>query len=290
MMESGMPEYLADPIAIAGSGNVGQALGFLLHRRGARVAAVAGRDAARAHRAAAFIGDGVAAVRYGRLPDYAADILIAVSDSAIESVAEELAGAMTRGTALHTCGARGPEALRALAARGVECGTIHLLQTVPSPERGVASIPGAAFAVGGSGPALAQAERIVRLLDGMPLQIAADARARYHAAAVIASNYVVGLVHAAASAMEAAGVTKAEALRAIAPLARASLENALREGPERALTGPVARGDACTVVSHLKALEDSPALRRLYGAAGRYLLEFAGSRELDCLLRDGDVQ
>ena len=81
--------------------------------------------------------------------------------------------------------------------------------------------------------------------------------------------------------MGQAGIERQAALQAIGPLCRASLENALRVGPEAALTGPVARGDVATVAAHLEALEGAPpAVEALYRAAGRCLLDLARQRGL----------
>ncbi len=284
------------PIALAGGGRIAQALGRLLRERGERVAAVASRDPERAAAAARFVG-GAEPVRYRDLPQYASLVLIAVADEALTSVAEELAGAgMREGAALHTCGACGPEALSALAAGGVSCGTLHPLQTVASPEQGLSSLSGAAFAVTADGPAAAWAERIVTLLNGRVLRIPAGRRPLYHAAAVMASNYVVGLIDAAVVLMAAAGVEEVQALRAIAPLVRASSENALDLGPLKALTGPIERGDVETVQQHLYALREAPAsVLDFYRAAGRHVLALARRRglpearacRLEELLREG---
>ena len=269
-------------IGLAGAGNVARAMGRLLQERGLRVAAVASRDPAHALAAAEFIGGGARPVSYADLPAYAENLLIAVADRAIPFVAETLAGAgMRAGVALHTCGTSGEEALAALAECCVSCGAIHPLQSIASPEQGVRDIPGAAFAISGSPPAVVLAESIATVLEGQVLRVPAGGRAAYHAAAVMASNYVVGLVDAAAMLMEGAGISRAEALRALGPLARTSLENALTTDPAKALTGPIARGDAATVRSHLKALEGAEeAVDALYRAAGLHVLELARARGL----------
>jgi len=273
-------------IGIAGAGRMAQALGRLLVERGEPVAAVASRGESAA-RAAEFIGGGVEAVSYKELPRRAGRILIAVADSAVPAVAETLAEAMAEaglsgGVALHTCGTLGPEALEPLADRGVSCGTIHPLQTVAAPGQGVAALPGSAFAVAGDTEALAWAERIAAILDGEPLRIAPKFRPVYHAAAVMASNYVVTLLDAAVILMGAAGITEDRALRAIAPLAKASLNNAADLGPLRALTGPIERGDSETVALHLNALEKEPeSVRELYRSAGLHALDLARRRGLN---------
>src|SRR5689334_11992311 len=91
--ENSLVTGVENAVGVAGAGNVAQALGFLLARRGIRISAVASRDTAHARRAAAFIGGGALAVPYERLPEYAGDVLIAVSDRAVVAVAERLAEA-----------------------------------------------------------------------------------------------------------------------------------------------------------------------------------------------------
>ena len=261
---------------------MGQALGYLLRERGEFIAAVASRSAERAAEAAAFVGGGAKATAYGELPRHASRILIAIADDAIPGVARVLAEAgMHRGAALHTSGARGPEALAPLATAGVACGTLHPLQTVANPKEGVRALPGAAFAIDGEGDAVAWATQIAALLGGPVLRISAEARPLYHTAAVLASNYLVALMAAAVMLMKEAGVDEPVALRALAPLARTTIENAVELGPAPALTGPVARGDAATVRAHLAALTQAPAMvARLYRAAGLVTLDLARRRGL----------
>lgn len=247
-------DFLGAPIGIAGAGRVAQAVGKLLASRGEPVSFIASRRSEQARHAAAFIGPNVRAVSFAELGQQAGRILIAVPDSALESVAGALG--MASGIVLHTCGAKGPEALSALAKRGIYCGAIHPLQTISDPESGAEALDGVSFAVAGDPVALEWAEHIVRVAKGRVLRIASERRPLYHAAAVMASNYVTALMSAAEELLIAAGVDSEEALPALGPLARTSLENTLRQGPMAALTGPIERGDVATVESHLAALEN----------------------------------
>jgi predicted short-subunit dehydrogenase-like oxidoreductase (DUF2520 family) len=277
-----MPTRSTDPILIAGTGRVAQALGRLLAEHGEPVFAVAGRNPERARAAAQFIGPRVKPAAFDAIPKRAARILIAVSDSAITEVASRLAsGGIARGVALHTCGALGAEALAPLAAAGVSCGALHPLQTYATPEQGLSALPGCLFAVDGDAPARAWAERIARLLGGETLPIPPQHRPLYHAAAVMASNYVVAQIDAAAMLMDAAGIGPEKALRALAPLVEASVANALRLGPVDALTGPVQRGEVSTLMGHAQALDRAPkTVRGLYRAAGLHALDMARRRGL----------
>ncbi len=246
------------------------------------MSAVASRDRARAQAAAAFIGGGAEAVSYPELPRHASRILIAVPDDALAPVAALLAVEMRGGEAVHTCGARGPEALAPLAARGVSCASLHPLQTIANPEQGVANLPGVAFLISGEGPARAWGEQIAALLGGRSLSLPDAAKPLYHAAAVMASNYVTGLMDAAAALLRQAGIPERQALDALGPLVRASVANAIALGPAAALTGPIERGDVATVALHWRALAAAdPTVRELYRSAGRHVLALALRKGLD---------
>lgn len=280
-----------EPIGIAGTGRLAQALGRLLRDRGQPIAAIAGRNPARTASAAAFINNGVLSVSVAELPLHSGRVLISVPDDALESVAHILAAAaQPMKVALHTCGSRGPEALVALETHGTSCATLHPLQTIATPEQGVADLPGSFFGVtgvfgtNGEGDGADWALDIVRLLGGHALRIAPAGRPLYHAAAVMASNYIVTMIDAAVVLMGFAGVPPESALPALAPLIRASVENSLRVGPAAALTGPIERGDVRTVAAHVDALNgaldgalDTPleSVRQLYGQAGLHAIEVA---------------
>jgi predicted short-subunit dehydrogenase-like oxidoreductase (DUF2520 family) len=271
------PDGEQRPIGIAGAGRVAQALGRLLRDAGQPVVAIAGREPERTARAAAFVDQGVAPASFEELPSLATRILLAVPDDALMEVADRLAqGGMAAGIALHTSGARGVSVLEALERRGVSCGVLHPLQTVATPEQGVRALPGSAFAVVGSGAAASWALEIVALLGGRPLRIRPGQQPLYHAAAVMASNYVVALVDAAVILMEEAGIDRPEALRALTPLLTASAANAVALTPAVALTGPIERRDLETIEMHLRALDHAPrTVRELYMSAGRHTVELA---------------
>ena len=268
--------------AIVGTGRVAQALGRLMAQAGTTPIVIAGRTADHAQRAAAVIGPAAKTARIREIPGIADRILIAVVDAAIPSVVDDLAdGGMSGGIALHTSGAHGPRLLDALAVRGVSCGVLHPLQTVASPELGVAALKGASFGVGGDPAAVEWAEQLVEAVEGKALRIRENGFASYHAGAVMAGNAVIAAIDAAVVLLGEAGVDRRDALRAIRPLCLTSAQNALEIGPEAALTGPVQRGDDETVRTHTAALAGSPRyVADLYRASGRALLEIARRRGL----------
>jgi predicted short-subunit dehydrogenase-like oxidoreductase (DUF2520 family) len=266
----------AHTVGIVGTGRLASALGALLSRRGDTVSVIAGRNLEKARKTAHFAGV-KEAVSIPELPPRANHVLIAVSDDALPFVAPSLAAAGLRASiVLHTAAAAGPAALAPLREQGNATGVLHPLQTIPTAERGVDTLPGSAFAYAGDAPATAWANELVVSLGGKPLAIDAQQWGLYHAAAVFASNYHVTLIDSALELLEQTGLSRSVALEALAPLVQASVANTLSLGPERALTGPISRGDTSTVQAHRSALANRPsATRSLYAAAGLRTLALA---------------
>jgi len=275
---------MAEGLWIVGPGRAGLALGLLLHRSGAVASLVyTGRgDRAPAH--PLFAGDAPAA-RYlawrEAPPADVAGILLAVPDDSVAAVATRLAGLdlPDRIPVLHLSGSLGTEVLDPLAAAGHPVGGVHPLCAVADPVEGAERLRGATFGVEGEGAARALAERIVRAAEGTALDLPPGSKAVYHAAAVFASNYVVGLLSVAERLMERAGVPAERARPALADLAAGALENVRSGGPAAALTGPVARGDTETVGRHLARLSGDEGA--LYSLLAREALRLARVRGLD---------
>jgi predicted short-subunit dehydrogenase-like oxidoreductase (DUF2520 family) len=140
--------------------------------------------------------------------------------------------------------------------------SLHPLMTVPVD--GPSQLAGASAAIAGSTPrARGVAHQLALHLGLTPIDVADEDRAAYHAAASIASNFLITLEAAAERLAADAGVERA----ALVPLVRATVENWASLGAERALTGPIARGDAETVSRQRQAIEQrTPELLGLFDA------------------------
>ncbi len=203
-------------------------------------------------------------------------VVLSVPDASLPEVSMVLAaqGEPPPGcVAFHMSGALGTDPLAPLVERGYGVGTIHPLQALADPVLGGEQLEGIYFSVSGEPAALLAARRIVDHLGSSTIMVPVARRPLYHAAAVFASNYLAGLVGVAGRLMAQAGVPEEEALQAILPLARGSLENLGRLGPANALTGPISRGDIETVRLHLRSLQ--PRERKVYSALGLEILKVA---------------
>ena len=230
-------------LAIIGAGRVGRAI-----HRAAQAEGIDSRLAGRDNAAAACAGAEAA--------------LLCVPDDSIEAACEAIAVMPGLRFIGHTSGATGLGALGAAIDRGIAVFGMHPLQTITdeSPE-----LIGAACAISGStSEAVSLAGSLARRLGLHAFEVPDDRRAAYHAAASIASNFLVALEESAAQLLESTGVRDGREL--LAPLVVRTAANWAQLGPA-ALTGPIARGDERTVARHLEAIEaQMPELLDLYRA------------------------
>jgi predicted short-subunit dehydrogenase-like oxidoreductase (DUF2520 family) len=259
-------------VGIIGPGRAGLGLALALRRAGVKVLGVHGRRRKKVPRGLPLsVGGAPPWMREARV------VLLAVRDDSVAPLVAELVRerAVRRGqVVLHLSGALTADVLRPLRRRGAHIGSMHPLMTVSAdPARAARHFHGAAFALEGDAAAVAAARRLARALGGEPVVIRGRDKARYHAGAVFASNYVVAILDAAQRLLVAAGFGERAARRALAPLTAASVANEAVHGPEASLTGPIMRGDAATIRRHLAAL-DLPT-RELYATLGRATLALA---------------
>jgi predicted short-subunit dehydrogenase-like oxidoreductase (DUF2520 family) len=158
--------------------------------------------------------------------------------------------------------------------------TLHPLQSFASVDQAVSLVPGSFCTIEGDESALAIVRQIVEDLGGIVLEITAEKKTLYHAAAVAASNYLVTLIYLALELDKAAGLLGDTSFNALLPLIKGTLNNIGKKGIPNALTGPIARGDVATVSAHLKAIEkDAPELLSLYLCLGRYTVDLAEAKK-----------
>lgn len=259
-----MPRLRDRPVGVIGAGRVGTALGLALIRAGYDVIGVSARSAASRERASRVLPN-VPILDAAAVAKSAGILLLAVTDDAIESVAADLAagGALHQGqVVLHASGACGLNVLAPAAEAGAVPLAVHPAMTFPGLETDADRLAGLAYAITARPSDRVIAEELVTDLGGVPVWIADEDRTLYHAALVLGANNLITLVAAAMEALTAAGV--ADPGFVLAPLVRASLENALRHG-DPALTGPVRRADTGTLGAHLRALrERAPGLLPAY--------------------------
>jgi predicted short-subunit dehydrogenase-like oxidoreductase (DUF2520 family) len=250
------------------------------HRLPSRLAVIgagrAGRSIARAAAEAGFeveLAGREGALAASELSEIA---LLCVPDDAIADACARISPAVPPLRFVgHISGATPLDVLRVAADRGAGTFSLHPLQTLPDGE---AQLAGAACAVSAASPAtLELAFELAERLGMRPFELPEEMRAAYHAAASVASNFLVTLEEAASELLGRAGVEDPRGV--LAPLVLRTAANWSERGRD-ALTGPIARGDRATIERHLDALaERYPELLETYRALAERTAALANAAE-----------
>jgi predicted short-subunit dehydrogenase-like oxidoreductase (DUF2520 family) len=293
-------------VAIIGAGRLGTTLGRALKDQGYSIDIVVTEHESSARRAAKEIGRGTRWLTTSDLSEPESSgckpfaeielFLIATPDDWISETAKRLEWFLNnpiqlsyrnararRRVAFHHSGVLDSSVLDPLTSAGFAIASLHPLVSVSesSPKREI--FRKAWFSAEGDTEALAIAQTIVRDLQGKIFIVERDAKALYHAAAVMVSGHAVALFDIAVEMFRRCGLAYDDAREALLPLLQTTLQNLADRDPAGALTGPFARGDIKTVQKHLDALRSAGVGRALetYLLLARRSLQLAKSRGID---------
>ncbi len=177
---------------------------------------------------------------------------------------------------VHCSGADSTEILQPARKLGAYVGVFHPLQTFASTKQAIENMPGSTFAVEAEKPLLDILKDMATALDGHWIELKASDKVIYHAAAVIACNYLVTLVKLATDLWQTFAIPPQQATQALLPLLRGTINNIDTVGIPKCLTGPIARGDSGTIKKHLDALQiKAPGLLSTYRELGLQTIPIA---------------
>lgn len=193
-------------------------------------------------------------------------IIQAVWDSIKEVGQENLAGK----TVCHMSGSISSEIFNDADILGVHSCSAHPMQAISSTHTDLSD---AFFTLEGMKHGVSQVSLLLKAC-GNPLEVINSAfKATYHAAAVTASNLMVGLAQMAIDLLQQCGFNSDNAQKMLAPLMKNNLDSILEKGPIEALTGPVERGDIETIRTHLNNLDGQH--KDIYLLLSHQILEIA---------------
>ncbi len=274
-----------DPaIGFIGAGVLGRGLAWALAAKGYRVASVCSRSRSSAEGLANGIPGCFAVSSAQELTDAVDLAFITTPDEAIREVAGSVAWRKGQGV-VHCCGAASTELLEPATEQGAIAGAFHPFQTlggVASAEEAKERLQGITIAVSGQGWLNDLLWEMASRIGGLPVSIPDADRPLYHAAAVLGCGHLTALLQAAVEVWQSMGFTERQAMQSLYPLCRATLDAAAAQGTTAAATGPVVRGDAGTVRTHLEALSlRLPELAPVYAALAAASLPMAAERGVD---------
>jgi len=262
-------------LGFIGAGTVGTALSVRLSSKGYPVIAVSSRRQTSAKNLAQAISGCRAFNDTQDIADVAELVFITTPDDVIASVASQIQWRAGQ-SVVHCSGAASTDILQPARKLGARVGAFHPLQTFASAKQAIENISGSTFALEAEEPLLSTLKDIATALDGHWIELKASDKVIYHAAAVIACNYMVTLVKLATDLWQTFDIPPHQATQALLPLIRGTINNIDTAGIPQCLTGPIARGDTETVNKHLNALQQiAPSLLSTYKELGLQTIPIA---------------
>ena len=284
-------------LGFIGAGTVGTALAVRLSDKGYQVVAVSSRSRTSAEKLAQEVSGCEVYNTNQDVANAAELIFITTPDDIIASVASEIRWHTER-SVVHCSGAASTDILEPARKLGAQIGAFHPLQTFASVRQAIENMPGSTFALEAEEPLLSTLKDMATALDGHWIELKASDKVAYHAAAVIACNYLVTLVKLATDLWQTFNIPPQQATQALLPLIRGTIHNIDTVGIPQCLTGPIARGDTGSIKKHLEALQKvAPALVSAYRELGRQTIPIAlakgrinqkQAQELQAILKQPD--
>jgi predicted short-subunit dehydrogenase-like oxidoreductase (DUF2520 family) len=267
-------------ITLIGSGNLAQAVGPTLRAAGYRIRSVAFRNTAASRRRARALAKklGAHAIPMAEAAPDADIVWLCHTDDALPETARLLARkpGWKGKIAIHSSGALSSDVLAPLKRAGANILSLHPLMTfVPGTRPSFKNIP---FAAEGDPRAIAAARRITERLGAELFTIGKKSKVLYHALGSFSSPLLVAALATAERVGQAAGLSRQQTRRMIAPIVQQTLRNYLERSAAAAFSGPIKRGDLNTVRRHLRDLRRAPEAREVYRALVKSALRELPSR------------
>jgi len=258
-----------------GAGTVGTALATGLSKNGYKVVAVSSRSLSSATNLAQTLNGCRASNNNQDVADAAELIFVTTPDDAIPTVVSKVQWHAEQ-SVVHCSGADSTIILEPAKKAGAHVGVFHPLQTFASAKKAMENMFGSTFAIEAEEPLLSILKDMATALGGHWIEIKANDKVLYHAAAVIACNYLVTIIKLATDLWQTFNIPPQQATQALLPLIRGTINNIETVGIPKCLTGPIARGDSGTIKKHLDALQKStPSLLSTYRELGLQTIPIA---------------
>ncbi len=266
-------------IGIIGAGKVGIALGHVLQNKGFAIVAVASRREESLDLARNYIpGKCLYTKNVSEVVREADVIAITTQDREINAVAQEIfrkADKLDRKLFFHTSGAHPATELSPLEQKGAILGSLHPLQTFPDVNSGIVALPRTYIFIEGDEKAIPVLDLLASTIGFKAVRIESKNKVLYHLSAVFMCNLLTALMHTGEGIANRIGID----LMPFFPIIETTLRNIETKGPLLSLTGPVVRGDAETVASHLEAIKGMEPQESVYRMLSLVALEMARERK-----------
>ena len=255
-------------LCIIGAGRLGTTISRAFaggEQCGIKLKAVSSRTGKSLIRVKKALGEQAAGIYFTKNNTEAASVadcvLICTPDDTIKRVCAEIFKEKKRNHSkkyyiIHFSGSKSLKVLDAARAAGAEVASVHPLKSFASIDEAIKTLPGTVFGLTYSSKKSREiAEKLVKCLGGEIIFVDDNKKPLYHAAACVASNYLVTLLDYAVRINQKIGINPQDSLKGLMNLAEGTLENIKRMGTAKSLTGPIARGDTGTIKEHMESFK-----------------------------------
>ena len=245
-------------IAVIGAGKIAHSLIPALCESGYAVHSITSLHKKSAERLAKKYSIPVFSDDYSDIPPRCKFYLLCIPDEDLKRTALKLSRlkrALEGSLFIHFSGAESSEVLGSLKKRGAEAASFHIMQTFPSFKP--VKIKGCYAAIETDNESVfGFLKRFATDLRLKPFKMETKGKSLYHLSGVYASNFFSGNIFIAETLFKNAGIKDIDPVEVLMPIVNAALKNIKNLGPEKALSGPVERGDVLTIKKHLTELKD----------------------------------
>lgn len=266
-------------LSIIGCGKVGKTLGFLFAKSNTfKIQDILSTSFENALSGKNFIGQGSPICDYSQLTP-TSHLLLGAQDENLAQIIDHLNNndsIFANTIIFHCSGALTSEILQPLKNKGITIASVHPFKSFSHPEDDIYRFHGTYCTVEGDTLACQSLTHAFKNIGANVVNIKSENKTLVHIATIFTSNYFVTLIESALQLLEQGGIDKKLALEMIEPLLLGTYESVKKLGTVRALTGPIARGDAQVIENQcrrLSQLDDS--FLELYQMLGRKTLELA---------------
>ena len=281
-------------VTILGCGRVGTSLAsMIVQSEGLELSALYGRKKTAVKAAGLKTGAEKVCSDFKDLPS--SDIyLVAIDDDALESFSKNILDAgLAKGKVIaHLSGSESSQVFSKLQADGTFVASCHPLKSFTEKLISLEEFDGTSCVLEGDSEACEALEKLFSKLGAKTFRINSENKLKYHSAAVFASNYLVTLLDIAGELLNGIGLDKS--FRGLEQLSQQVLQNVFSQGTEKALTGPIERGELEVVRKELDCLSDHRDIALLYAQLAKRTSEIAVRKgsisaekksELECILK-----
>ena len=276
--------YKSLSLSCLGAGHTGSTMCKLLSAH-VQINQVINRTHSSAHEAVKFIGVGEAIdidnQSYTDLTP--ADIwMLTCPDDQLQTVGDSLlnSGVLQPGNIVFHCsGAISSGIFSRARAVDVSVASLHPMHSFADPKLSLQNFAGTSCAIEGDTAAIKVLSGLFEAIGANLFPIDRDKKALYHASTVMACNNLVSLLELSKLMLSQSGVDIEKYHNPLQALIHQTLTNYFDTDAQRALTGPISRGDINTIETHLAALERAPdAWRQVYSGLGSIALDISATQ------------